>query len=382
VHPDGDINAYVKWHASLIRLRDKDPASYLARLAALPPDSVPPDLGCTMPREVKAFFSQIVSYTQLASTSLSDCQKTAYLLLAACCDQSTKYYSFLNYIGVGLSGFVFLCTYKKHSPRIVKVVLITKVAQRPLTYDGLTLDPVTASTFTRECHMHALFMARVTDPRIRILRLYSHGIVSSDKARVGVVVMEQGNAPFMSWDMLLDEPKRDTAEAIVRRLIETILSFHRAGLAHNDLHPGNVAVSDVAGPVTVIDFGRSIDLGDLGSSAAALHMRACDLTVPVLNLIDIRDLGPVLSIPNNDTAIRRRIALLSAYMDGARAALTELASDLPPSSRKVVKQIVSLRLDGSPAGVCRAMTTAIEDLLELPLFAKKRAYWDIISGSP
>jgi hypothetical protein len=427
LYPRGGRDVYSRWHAPLLRLKKQDPVAYTARLCLLAsrtPSRRPArhfvdrirrlaterrmeyDTTCTMPVAVKTFFALFLRYESLDGTTLNDCQKTALLLLGTCCRDETRHYTFSKYIGIGGTGFVFGCRYKRTSERVIKVMLISTPDKRRLSYNGITLDPEPNIVFQREVRMHTVFIQRVvpsTHHYIHIPRLYSSGVLTSNKTSVGVVVMEKLSGEVHDWNAMISHANQDLMRTRARALVDTVRHLHTHDLAHNDLHPGNTAFTTDGG-IQVFDFGRSIDLRRAPTPALSVFLRVCDLLSPLLNLVDViipkakeKALAAAWgrgtlwrddpdSAPPGLRRHARRIALVREYTHTASLYLATLADldawqEFPQTTQQALKRALTVPHAPLPA-IYQTMSGRIRDVYEMPVFPGRQVWWDLVTPSP
>jgi hypothetical protein len=71
-----------------------------------------------------------------------------------------------------------------------------------------------------------------------------------------------------------DDPQRAPDEGTLERVRRVLRRMHGLGVAHGDVHPGNMAVDPGSGRVAVFDFSHAATLASLGGNRAAFS-RAC-----------------------------------------------------------------------------------------------------------
>lgn len=204
-------------------------------------------------------------------TKLTLCELVGMGLLRQCVSlDEARAHSFERALGVGLNGFVFSCIYKKQQRRVIKMVMVGDPDDEPIQLDEEeTIVKVPERLLRREWQMHRSLMditARSTSPEFRVVKVYGNLCVfkpplSDD--RVGAYVMEE--LPFPTLQQQLRATKVPAPHVLkkIQVIPKVIAAFHRLGMAHSDLHYGNIAFDprpNSREPPYVIDFGRALDL--------------------------------------------------------------------------------------------------------------------------
>ncbi|KAH9250562.1 hypothetical protein BASA81_011607 [Batrachochytrium salamandrivorans] len=73
-----------------------------------------------------------------------------------------------------------------------------------------------------------------------------------------ILVMEYFDENWMSLSSYVEEKRQldiDTIRSICREILNGMLSLKRHGVAHDDLHVGNVMYNTQTGGIKLIDFG-------------------------------------------------------------------------------------------------------------------------------
>jgi WD40 repeat protein len=164
----------------------------------------------------------------------------------ACIGLSTGGFTLRSVIGVGGMGTVFAADQVLPTRRIAVKVLHTA-----------TTRPTAIERFRRESE----FLARLEHPNIA--RVISAGTLHAPPSGVErpyfAMELVEGGRPITAWAREGPADRR----AVVRMLAtacEAVGAGHRAGVAHLDLKPGNLLVSQ-SGALRVIDYGiaRSVE---------------------------------------------------------------------------------------------------------------------------
>lgn len=242
---------------------------------------------CNIRPETIEFFNQLIP-TTYAGTTLSTCEVVGLAMLRRCVPASeVKFYTFKKVLGTGLHGFVFQCLYKGREERAIKLVVLHKGGDEneyAIPVEDNKLVSVSKASLVQEfeMHHHMLRLMKSSD-RFRILNILSKLSVFKppkfDKC-IGVYIME--NLKPKPLDNDIDEALdiRASTGAFPRLLLEkvsevprVIAELHRLGVAHSDMHAGNVAFDpkDPRRPY-ILDFGRMQMLEKLGDQAQLYRM--------------------------------------------------------------------------------------------------------------
>ena len=260
---------------------------------------------CDMDKKLLTFFATLF-HTSIKSTTLSPCQVVGLILLRQCVPpEEVKYYTFSKLLGIGTTGFVFECLYKGKERRAVKMMMVGESNKETvkLTKD-ISVSTIAEPSLRREFEMHRLVMARTTASSLyRVLDIYGDLAVfrpALSRRRVGVYIMQTLPYPTLDQDLSRAMSKRNAflSEAFLKK-IETlpriIADLHRHGLAHSDLHAGNVAFdpANQAKPY-ILDFGRMLVLeSTFPKPAERATFRAIDQVIPLYTFVDmVKDKSP------------------------------------------------------------------------------------------
>lgn len=243
---------------------------------------------CDIGEETLAFFNTLIP-TTIQGTTLNHCQVAGLMLLRKCVPPGeVKFYTFEKVLGVGLHGFVFLCRYKRTEQRAVKFMVIHEGGDQneyevPVD-SSRAIVSVSKKTLMREFDMHQHF-SHIADKRnshFRVLKILSDMAVFKPpkfKKCVGVYVMEM--LPFTPFDNEIEAHLTKFPNSPLPRLMldkaaevaRLMGVLHENGVAHSDLHSGNIAF-DPKSPRDpyILDFGRAQILEKLGTQATLYRM--------------------------------------------------------------------------------------------------------------
>lgn len=275
---------------------------------------------CHIEPETSEFFDKLIP-TGAEGTTLNTCQMVGLTILKKCVPpEEAKFYMFKNVLGVGRHGFVFLCRYKRTHHRAVKLIALHrggKENEYALAVDEKKHIVSTSETsFMREVkmHQHLVKIAGISSSGFRVLKVVGNPSVfkprqhlvdalksqrsrrtvftsESRYRRIGVYVMEE--LPFDTLDKEIDEwmeefPGIPFPKNILDKVQETakvVGELHSHGIAHSDLHAGNIAF-DPKSPRSpyILDFGRTKMLKDMRGWEPLY--RIFDYCVPVYTYMD------------------------------------------------------------------------------------------------
>jgi len=254
------------------------------------------------PRTVK-FFDKLIP-TSYAGTTLSTCEVVGMAMLRKCVPPSeVKFYTFKKTLGQGLHGFVFQCLYKGREKRAVKlVVLHDGEDEYKIDAEDGHIWSVSKPSLAKEFKMHQDAL-RLMDKsgRFRVLNILSGLCVFKppkfDK-QIGVYIMETLQPKTLDSEIDAVLERQDPQAALPRLILEkvrevprVIAELHRWGVAHSDMHTGNVAFDpdDPRRPY-LLDFGRMQWLKNLGEQAQLY--RVLDFAAPLHSYLRSRSIPP------------------------------------------------------------------------------------------
>lgn len=244
---------------------------------------------CDITPETVEFFNKLIP-TNYAGTTLTTCEVVGLAMLRKCVPLSeVKFYTFEKVLGRGLHGFVFQCLYKGKERRAVKLVMLRQNGEKDYKLDvdgkGKEIWSVSEPALRKEfdMHHHMLRLMR-TSSRFRVLNVLSKMCVFRPprfNKNVGVYIMESlEGLKAKTLDNELEEALRVSDGTVppllrekAREVPRVIAELHRLGVAHSDMHSGNVAFDpkDPRRPY-VLDFGRMQVLDQLGEQAQLYRM--------------------------------------------------------------------------------------------------------------
>jgi tRNA A-37 threonylcarbamoyl transferase component Bud32 len=229
------------------------------------------------------FFNQLIP-TNYVGTTLSTCEVVGLAMLRRCVPASeVRFYTFKQVLGTGLHGFVFQCLYKGKEERAIKLVVLHKGGDQNAysipVENGKEIFSVSKASLEKEfkMHQHMLRLSEKSD-RFRVLNILS-GLCVFKPPRfdncIGVYIMESLKPKPFEKELdaaLLVHADTGAFPRLIREKVKEVprvmAELHRLGVAHSDMHAGNVAF-DPKNPRRpyVLDFGRMHMLSKLGEQA-------------------------------------------------------------------------------------------------------------------
>lgn len=271
---------------------------------------------CDIKPETVEFFDKLIP-TRYAGTTLTTCEVVGLAMLRKCVPPSeVKFYTFKKTLGQGLHGFVFQCLYKGREKRAIKLVVLHDGEDEYNIYaEDDDIWSVSKPSLVKEFKMHqtALRLMKKSG-RFRVLDILGGLCVFKppkfDK-RVGVYIMENLEPKTLHNEIHAVLERQDPQAALPSRILEkvrevprVIAELHRLGVAHSDMHTGNVAFDpdDPRRPY-LLDFGRMQWLNKLGEQAQLY--RVLDFAAPLHSYLRSRSTPP-----------EKVVELYNAYIQG------------------------------------------------------------------
>jgi hypothetical protein len=340
----GDLVAF---RMELCRLMASEVASPPSSTSSGASSSTVVHHACDIPRKYVTFFDRLFPMNA-QRTNLTLCELVGRGLLRQCLPlEEAQSHSFEKSLGVGLNGFVFSAIYRKRERRVVKMVMVGSPNDPPIRLDGRhSLHKVSERLLRSEWKMHKAFMS-LASPNFRVLKIYGDPCVFKPpkyreryRGCVGTYVM--ADLPFPTLDKQLKAttvPPPHWMEKI-EVIPSVIAAIHRSGMAHSDLHVGNIAFDprpSAREPPYVIDFGRALVLdAALPNKKEQSRFMVIEYTIPLDIFCRMEKPSRIASKMYNaflKGIVRRDLAEnLESFHANTKALLIELFTPLPTSS--------------------------------------------------
>ena len=240
---------------------------------------------------------------KLQDTTLTPCELVGMGLLRSCVSpDEARFYVFDETLGVGGNGFVFACRYKNNQRRVVKMVIVGSPYDSPVKLDRTrAIYKVPEPLLRREWEMHQRLQhltSEATSPQFRVLNTYGNLCVFKPplyQGQIAAYVMDE--LPFHPLQHYLDQSNIPLHMMKHLKSIPRIISaFHRYGMAHSDLHAGNIAFDPTPGSRRlpyVIDFGRTMVLkSEIPVQSEQARFRVLEYTIPLDMFVRTSDQPP------------------------------------------------------------------------------------------
>jgi len=193
-------------------------------------------------------------------------------------------YELIRRLDEGADGLVYLALDRELGSDCAASVVAIKALRAPVGEDlGRLLEEA------RRCR-------RVKHPGV--VKVFDVG--EDDRLGAFIVFEHCEGMTLREWAPRVDSRRRrDRVLSVAAETARAVAAIHRSGLAHGDLHPGNVIV-DAGDRVSVIDFGvgRSLGAGPAGAGIGAVGFAAPERINPTdeadAQVADVYSLGALV----------------------------------------------------------------------------------------